>query len=130
MSQNNNNNKEDQLKQIALVVMSLINSTKPPCTLRDILFDFQEFEGCPLPIRSLGYTFAEELLADKGEFSFQHRNGETVVTAKPSEKSGHIVVLVMEQNESYKARKSPGSSDSSQPCKRAMMSHFNWNGNF
>uniref|UniRef100_A0A1B0F9Y4 HTH OST-type domain-containing protein n=1 Tax=Glossina morsitans morsitans TaxID=37546 RepID=A0A1B0F9Y4_GLOMM len=130
MSQNRNNNEEDQLKQIALVVRSLINSTKPPCTLRDILVDFEEFEGCPLPTRSLGYTSAEELLAETGEFSFQQRKCETIVTAKPSEKSAHIVALVMEQNESYKSRKRPGSRDSSESCERAMMRHFNSNRQF
>uniref|UniRef100_A0A1B0ACQ9 HTH OST-type domain-containing protein n=1 Tax=Glossina pallidipes TaxID=7398 RepID=A0A1B0ACQ9_GLOPL len=113
MSGNNSCNKY-QLKHIASVVRALVNSCKPPCFLREIIKDYDEFEGSSLRYRSLGYTTtAEELLAETGEFSFECRNGDTVVTAKPNEKSGQKTAPPSpERDEYYKSRKRPGFHDS------------------
>uniref|UniRef100_A0A1B0FCN4 HTH OST-type domain-containing protein n=1 Tax=Glossina morsitans morsitans TaxID=37546 RepID=A0A1B0FCN4_GLOMM len=62
MSSGNSDGKKPELKHIASVVRALINSCKPPCFLRDILKDYLEVEGTPLPYRSLGYRTAQELL--------------------------------------------------------------------
>uniref|UniRef100_A0A1A9W5G6 HTH OST-type domain-containing protein n=1 Tax=Glossina brevipalpis TaxID=37001 RepID=A0A1A9W5G6_9MUSC len=87
-----------ELKHIASIVRALINSHKPPCFLHDILEDYPEVEGAPLPYHSLGYETPEDLLTKTGEFVLsRNNNGDTVITAKFNEKSAHIAALVKGQ---------------------------------
>uniref|UniRef100_A0A1A9V4V0 HTH OST-type domain-containing protein n=1 Tax=Glossina austeni TaxID=7395 RepID=A0A1A9V4V0_GLOAU len=90
--------RRSDLKYIASIVRSIINTIKEPCLLRDVLAYYPEVENTPLPYRNLGYETPEDLLTETGEFTLERSsNGDTVITAKLNEKSAHIVALVRDQ---------------------------------
>lgn len=62
---------EKILKDVTIVVRSLITSLKPPVSLRTIERDYMKEEHAPIPFRSLGYRSTLELLEDTNAFSFQ-----------------------------------------------------------
>lgn len=62
---------EEMLKDITIVVRSLITSIKPPVSLQTIERDYMKVEHGPIPYRSLGYRNTIELLEKTNAFIFQ-----------------------------------------------------------
>ncbi|EDW61022.2 tudor domain-containing protein 7B isoform X2 [Drosophila virilis] len=91
---------EEILKDVTIVVRSLITSLKPPVSLRTIERDYMKEEHAPIPFRSLGYRSTLELLEDTNAFSFQKIGDEIFVSAKPNPKSAHIASMVRCQKSS------------------------------
>ncbi|KAL5286246.1 TDRD7 family protein [Megaselia abdita] len=79
---------------VITVVRSLVISKKPPCLITDVLRDYREIEGGPLPFQKFGYGNAEEFLASSNAFILDRYGGNTYVTAKTTAESAHIQSMV------------------------------------
>lgn len=62
---------EEILKDVTIVVRSLITSIKPPVSLQCIERDYMKVENAPIPYRSLGYRNTLALLEKTNAFNFQ-----------------------------------------------------------
>lgn len=62
---------EDELREITIVVRSLITSTKPPVSLANIERDYLNVEMQPIPFRRLGFRNTLEMLQETNAFDFQ-----------------------------------------------------------
>ncbi|XP_034654651.1 tudor domain-containing protein 7 isoform X2 [Drosophila subobscura] len=112
-------NKEEIFAEVTTEVRALIISGgKPPVPLDDVLRDYKDVVGEPLPFRRLGYQSAQAMLEDTKNFNFQNYGGTVYITAKYSEKSDHIVCMVRNQKSSKpksKARSRPPPPPQPQP---------------
>lgn len=77
---------EEELREITIVVRSLITSTKPPVSLANIERDYMNVEQTPIPFRRLGFRNTLELLQETNAFDFQ-KFGNDVSNTHP--KSTH-----------------------------------------
>lgn len=77
---------EEELREVTIVVRSLITSTKPPVSLANIERDYINVEQTPIPYRRLGFRNTLELLQETNAFDFQ-KFGNDVSNAHP--KSAH-----------------------------------------
>ncbi|XP_034120345.1 uncharacterized protein LOC117578759 isoform X4 [Drosophila guanche] len=94
-------NKEEIFAEVTTEVRALIISgRKPPVPLDDVLRDYIDVVGEPLPFLRLGYQSAQAMLEDTKNFNFQSYGGTVYITAKYSEKSDHIVCMVRNQKSS------------------------------
>ncbi|XP_034660059.1 LOW QUALITY PROTEIN: uncharacterized protein LOC117896110 [Drosophila subobscura] len=116
-------NKEEIFAEVTTEVRALIISGgKPPVPLDDVLRDYKDVVGEPLPFRRLGYQSAQAMLEDTKNFNFQNYGGTVYITAKYSEKSDHIVCMVRNQKSSKpksKARSRPPPPPQPQPQPRS-----------
>lgn len=62
-------------ESVITVVRSLVISKKPPCLVTDILRDYRDMEGGPLPFQQFGYRNAEEFLASSNAFVLDRYGG-------------------------------------------------------
>ncbi|XP_033246411.1 tudor domain-containing protein 7B isoform X1 [Drosophila miranda] len=92
----------------------IISGRRPPVPLDDILKDYCEVVGEPLPFRRLGYRSAQDLLEATRNFNFQTYGSTVYITAKSSAKSDHIASMVRQQ----KSSKSKGSLSRPNPQQR------------
>lgn len=77
---------EEELREVTIVVRSLITSTKPPVSLANIERDYINVEQTPIPYRRLGFRNTLELLQETNAFDFQ-KFGNDVSNTHP--KSAH-----------------------------------------
>lgn len=77
---------EEELREVTIVVRSLITSTKPPVSLANIERDYMNVEQTPIPYRRLGFRNTLELLQETNAFDFQ-KFGNDVSNTHP--KSAH-----------------------------------------
>ncbi|KAH8413706.1 hypothetical protein KR222_004306 [Zaprionus bogoriensis] len=85
---------EQEVKEITIVVRSLITSTKPPVSLARIERDYMSVEQQRIPYRRLGFRNTLELLQGTNAFDFQWNGTDVIVSAKPNPKSAHIASMV------------------------------------
>ncbi|KAH8369829.1 hypothetical protein KR093_001081 [Drosophila rubida] len=113
--------REQDLKNIVLVVRSLITSSKQPSTLQSVERDYKSVESEAIPYKRLGYRNTLELLQDTNEFEIYNREHEVIISAKPNQKTAHIASMVRSQKASKAKFKSvpeyirPVSSKSTHP---------------
>lgn len=75
---------EEELREVTIVVRSLITSTKPPVSLSNIERDYLNVEMRPIPFRRLGFRNTLELLQETNAFDFQ-KYGNDVSSSKSTD---------------------------------------------
>lgn len=71
---------EEELREVTIVVRSLITSTKPPVSLAIIERDYKNVEQTPIPYRRLGFRNTLELLEETNAFDFQKFGNDVSIT--------------------------------------------------
>ncbi|XP_037947312.1 tudor domain-containing protein 7-like [Teleopsis dalmanni] len=120
-----NSDKAEQLSAVVSVVRALIASKKPPYKLRDILKEYPQVEGGPLPFIALGYKAPEDLLKDTNEFVITRIDNELCLASKGGGKCQHISDFVINQKVSKSKRLVAASPIENQ--RKPRESAKNWN---
>ncbi|XP_065221872.1 tudor domain-containing protein 7B-like isoform X2 [Planococcus citri] len=94
-------------KEVCCNIRSCLNSSKSQLSLTQLLRDYKEVLGEPLPFRPLGYNSAEALLRAVPNLRISNLRGEVFIDVKPDEKTAHIASLVREQRNSKKKKRKP-----------------------
>lgn len=71
---------EEELREVTIVVRSLITSTKPPVSLVYIERDYMNVEQKTIPYRRLGFRNTLELLQETNAFDFQKFGNDVSIT--------------------------------------------------
>lgn len=88
-------------KALVMVLRSLINSRKN-ASINDLVRDYMETEGRPIPFQQYGFQRLDQFLVASGEFQV---TANRMIFARTTEASEHISKLVAEQNSSKKPKK-------------------------
>ncbi|XP_062135151.1 tudor domain-containing protein 7B isoform X1 [Drosophila sulfurigaster albostrigata] len=86
--------REEELKNVILVLRSLITSSKNPLTLQSVERDYKCLESEHIPYHRFGYRSTLEFLQDTKEFHIFNRGNEVIIGVKPNEKTAHIASMV------------------------------------
>lgn len=62
--------------KVIKLIRCLVISKKPPCLVTDIVKDYKNMEGEPLPYKSFGYRNVEEFLAASNAFVLEQYRGD------------------------------------------------------
>lgn len=86
-------------------IRALLTSSKNGLSVAEILNDFEQMEGKPVPFEACGFGSPEEMLRASNQFQF----AGVKVLAKPSKESQHVRKLVQDQCPSGKPKKKTNS---------------------
>lgn len=93
------NNHTPEMSTVITVVRAILTSApKDGLNIRQVMSDYQNVEGHPLPFRKFGYTTLEEFLQASNGFILKQMSEGIRVTARESRESAHINRLVKQQN--------------------------------
>lgn len=90
-------------KALVMVLRSLINSRKN-ASINDLVRDYMETEGRPIPFQQFGHNRLDQFLIASGEFQV---TANRMIYTRTSDASEHINKLVAEQNNSKRKKKMP-----------------------
>ncbi|XP_031634675.1 uncharacterized protein LOC116347979 isoform X2 [Contarinia nasturtii] len=85
---------------------SLLNSTQNGLLAKQLMREFREMEGYPVPFQQLGYTSFTHFLEKSNEFDLTNTVDGPHVRAKLTKESVHIAQLVSSQNRTKKKKTS------------------------
>lgn len=86
-------------------IRAMLTSIKNGLTIAEILNDYEQMEGRPVPFEACGFSSLEEMLRASNQFQF----AGVKVLAKPSKDSQHVRKLVQDQSLSGKPKKKTNS---------------------
>lgn len=75
---------ESKSLEIVKVIRTLLTSAKNGLHSQEIIDDYEQIEGKPIPFKALGYNTLEEFLRDTNEFALIETRQGTKVMSKPS----------------------------------------------
>lgn len=93
-----------EMDKIINIIRALVISDKAESSITDVIRDYRNVEGGPIPYRRFGYDTLEEFLKSSGQFFVHSFRGETKISVVPTEKTAHISKMVKLQKSSAKRR--------------------------
>lgn len=89
---------------VVKTLRSLLNSAQNGLSTNQLMRDYREMEGHPVPFREFGFNSLNDFLIKTNEFELMSTVNGPHVFAKLTKKSAHIAQLVDSQNRTKKKK--------------------------
>ncbi|XP_031618681.1 tudor domain-containing protein 7A-like isoform X3 [Contarinia nasturtii] len=74
---------ESKVLEVVKVIRTLLTSAKNGLHIQEIIDDYKQIEGKPIPLNALGYNTLEDFLRDTNQFALIETRQGTMVISKP-----------------------------------------------